>query len=349
MAHSMDGMIVAACLAGICAGTAIAEPPDADLGNWRGPCYNCYNYAVNSKDVYFAQLAPPFTCDNMRTQVIASGLVAVDWSEGDPIPECDSGCLVALVADIDDADPDNHDFHWYRLNANGRWSHKQGQRPATEHGGGGQAPGTWDPTQAAARGSYETFCGFFCVPTGEDLELEGTLSWELLDFLARLREMQQSGVEPPPLDLDFPMIKPLYDRLPSGIPVPDPQWEHLPGFGGLSLQFSPLLDPTLPPYLVVNAGIVAVYNNLDGPFVNIQYVADDRGLEPYLRSLLGGSEGCNPADLAPPYGVLDLADINAFVAGFINQDPATDIAPPFGVWDLADINAFAEAFGLGCP
>lgn len=56
-----------------------------------------------------------------------------------------------------------------------------------------------------------------------------------------------------------------------------------------------------------------------------------------------------PADLAPPTGVLDLADINAFVAGFTANDAISDLAEPFGVWDLSDINAFVAAFSAGCP
>ena len=56
-----------------------------------------------------------------------------------------------------------------------------------------------------------------------------------------------------------------------------------------------------------------------------------------------------PADLAEPFGVLDLADINAFVTGFVTQDSDADLAEPFGVFDLADINAFVNAFAAGCP
>jgi hypothetical protein len=58
---------------------------------------------------------------------------------------------------------------------------------------------------------------------------------------------------------------------------------------------------------------------------------------------------CNDADLAEPFGVLDLADVNGFVAAFVNQQPAADIAAPTGVWDLADVNAFVAAFNAGCP
>jgi hypothetical protein len=58
---------------------------------------------------------------------------------------------------------------------------------------------------------------------------------------------------------------------------------------------------------------------------------------------------CNPADIAAPFGVLDLADIGAFVAGFTGQDAIADLAPPAGVFDLQDIQAFVGAFTSGCP
>jgi len=59
--------------------------------------------------------------------------------------------------------------------------------------------------------------------------------------------------------------------------------------------------------------------------------------------------GCNDADLVEPFGVLDLADVQAFIAAFTGQEPAADIAEPTGVWDLADVQAFIGAFGAGCP
>lgn len=58
---------------------------------------------------------------------------------------------------------------------------------------------------------------------------------------------------------------------------------------------------------------------------------------------------CNEADLAAPFGVLDLGDIGAFVQGFTSQDPAADLADPAGVFDLADLQAFIVAFTAGCP
>lgn len=62
-----------------------------------------------------------------------------------------------------------------------------------------------------------------------------------------------------------------------------------------------------------------------------------------------GPMPCNAADLAEPFEVLDLTDIDAFIAAFVAQDPAADIAVPFGVIDLSDIDAFIAAFLGGCP
>jgi hypothetical protein len=56
-----------------------------------------------------------------------------------------------------------------------------------------------------------------------------------------------------------------------------------------------------------------------------------------------------PADIAPPSGVLDLSDINAFTAAFIASDPIADLAAPLGVFDLGDVNAFVASFVAGCP
>ena len=57
---------------------------------------------------------------------------------------------------------------------------------------------------------------------------------------------------------------------------------------------------------------------------------------------------CGPADLAPPLGLLDLADINAFVAAFLDQGPVADLDAN-GIFDLSDVVMFVEGFVAGCP
>lgn len=76
------------------------------------------------------------------------------------------------------------------------------------------------------------------------------------------------------------------------------------------------------------------------------------GSQGFGLAIVGGVRAiagpCSPADLAEPYGVLDLSDVSAFATGFAAGDPASDIVSD-GVFDLADINAFIEAFLAGCP
>jgi V8-like Glu-specific endopeptidase len=68
-----------------------------------------------------------------------------------------------------------------------------------------------------------------------------------------------------------------------------------------------------------------------------------------LRFAPCGPASCGDADLTEPFGVLDLADVQGFVMGFLKLDPATDLAAPEGVWDLNDVSAFVSSFEGGCP
>lgn len=58
--------------------------------------------------------------------------------------------------------------------------------------------------------------------------------------------------------------------------------------------------------------------------------------------------GCNPADIAPQFGILDLADISLFINAFVTTQPPADIDGN-GIWDLTDINQFVMTFTAGCP
>ncbi len=54
------------------------------------------------------------------------------------------------------------------------------------------------------------------------------------------------------------------------------------------------------------------------------------------------------AELAEPFGLLDLADITGFISAFSAGGPAADLDGS-GLLDLADINLFVTAFTAGCP
>ncbi len=57
---------------------------------------------------------------------------------------------------------------------------------------------------------------------------------------------------------------------------------------------------------------------------------------------------CSPIDYTEPFGLLDLADIVAFITAFSASDPAADLTEPIGLLDLADVLAFVQAFQTGC-
>jgi hypothetical protein len=54
------------------------------------------------------------------------------------------------------------------------------------------------------------------------------------------------------------------------------------------------------------------------------------------------------ADLAQPFGVLDMADLMAFVGRFSAQDASVDFVEPTGMFDLADIIFFVNQYLGGC-
>lgn len=60
------------------------------------------------------------------------------------------------------------------------------------------------------------------------------------------------------------------------------------------------------------------------------------------------NQSCNISDVAEPFGLLDLADVQGFVSAFMTSDPLADIAPPYGTLDLADLHVFIESFLAGC-
>ncbi|MAY73780.1 MAG: hypothetical protein CMJ31_03470 [Phycisphaerae bacterium] len=70
---------------------------------------------------------------------------------------------------------------------------------------------------------------------------------------------------------------------------------------------------------------------------------------PTLRDPLNQGGPCSDADLAKPFGALDIADVVAFLNLFGAMDPAADLAAPFGTFDIADVVTFLNLFGAACP
>lgn len=96
--------------------------------------------------------------------------------------------------------------------------------------------------------------------------------------------------------------------------------------------------------IVAAASCTGMFDTLDAPCnYSLEYTPTEVRL-----AYSAGPCPCNDADIAPPFGQLDLGDIAAFSSGFLTQDPIADLDGN-GVYDLRDIAIFVGGFQAGCP
>lgn len=144
---------------------------------WGTPCYepqewstcrianNCYNYANNRQTDTFAQPGngggTTFNLYNQDVNQVISELRAAAIADGLELTDAGSSSLtgktkIALVLWPE------QDFHWYRQDCNGRWSHKRGEDEPTNLDF--QQNPILSP-EAADRGPYTVFVGYFFTPS----------------------------------------------------------------------------------------------------------------------------------------------------------------------------------------
>lgn len=141
-----------------------ATAPDYDPAYWNdNPITlrnnNCYNYANNHATNTFAQpgrgtgqMYGSIDCPEVRAAAVRDGLkVAPNFGVETP------GWYVALVI------WPGYDYHWYRQDRNGCWSHKPGGTAARNYDNSGQPIS--DP-QTCDRGPYTNFCSFMATDDG---------------------------------------------------------------------------------------------------------------------------------------------------------------------------------------
>jgi len=100
-----------------------------------------------------------------------------------------------------------------------------------------------------------------------------------------------------------------------------------------------------------NPHTIAADTSAAGPITGTRFIASNDPDTPSLEIVVSGevvSPPC-PADVAEPFSVLDLLDVNAFVGAFVAQDPLADLAEPYGTFDLFDVSLFSSSFVAGCP
>jgi hypothetical protein len=142
--------------------------PRFNPGKWNNfpkICHdnNCYNYANNKITDTFAQpgrgsgaaLPSVPNCKGTAMAAISDGQKPVT-PNFEPEEPCPAGQWIALVI------WPGQDYHWYRCDSSGMWSHKPGPTPARNTDNRGRPIA--DP-RTCARGYYTVFCGFYqCIP-----------------------------------------------------------------------------------------------------------------------------------------------------------------------------------------
>jgi hypothetical protein len=187
------------------------EVPDYDPDYWNQDGVrqwnNCYNYAMNKETGTIAQpglayeggdnppLQPqeptsnPFDiCDYVAWYAVMDGyiqpasvpsdepaLASYLTNEGDDPGECGGGpgytkVALAVAPVFDDA---GGDYHWYRRDSNGKWSHKPGRTAAKNTDA---CNNEITNPETACRGEYELFCGYYCTASTSSAQNTGTIT-----------------------------------------------------------------------------------------------------------------------------------------------------------------------------
>jgi hypothetical protein len=128
---------------------------------------NCYNYACNIPTGTFAQpgratgnpYPRPIDCPGVDAGARSDGLRPINCERGCGCSDCCHKVALAVAPS-----PTFNDYHWYRLDRDGRWSHKPGGTEATNLDDSGNT--ITDP-RTADRGRYTVFCGCYCVCEGK--------------------------------------------------------------------------------------------------------------------------------------------------------------------------------------
>lgn len=137
-----------------------------EWNDWNGIQYNnnCYNYACNIQTGTYAQ--PGRASGNGYSAIncaeVTDGAISDGLKEHSPCNDSCSGCCHTVALAMDTVEP--RDYHWYRLDRDGTWSHKPGWGEATNLDNSGNI--ITDP-RTADRGRYNEFCGCFCVCKNE--------------------------------------------------------------------------------------------------------------------------------------------------------------------------------------
>jgi RHS repeat-associated protein len=155
----------------------LGSPPNYDPALWNDPRYmdvnNCYSYAVDDPVAFPQRTFTPqpgnaggsplrdVTVSDVTQAAIADGLRYLGPALSPTTSVAPGEHVVALVVDP------GKDYHWYRQNPNGTWSHKRGITEVRNVDASNRRivnPNTADRNYG--RTNYREWGGYFAVPAG---------------------------------------------------------------------------------------------------------------------------------------------------------------------------------------
>lgn|ERR1044072_1215129 len=151
-------------------------PRNIDWGSGSTSRGNCYRYACDAP-AGLGESHSPFpggvdpgrhiTCADIMDGARRDGAV-----NPNPNGTCPVGHrkIAGVIQDASDRGPGN-DFHWYRQNPNGRWTHKRGAHAEESTDASGNV--ILDPATAnrhyPGSSDYDGFCGYLCAPVNMNI------------------------------------------------------------------------------------------------------------------------------------------------------------------------------------
>lgn len=95
---------------------------------------------------------------------------------------------------------------------------------------------------------------------------------------------------------------------------------------------------------------VATFPGLPNAFATSQFASDHRPVvADFILPLVPADPGCSPADLAEPFGTVNVFDLFAYLGLYNAGDPAADLAEPFASINVFDLFAYLGVYNEGCP
>ena len=129
---------------------------------------NCYAYAINKYDPYATQkrnpgnVMRPYGCQQVMEGVLRDNPEISRHPQGYG-KTCPKGHYKGFLAV--DENPKTNDFHFWRQEADGHWTHKLGSNlPSSVDASGRPIRNPEMSNRDFGRHFYSESCGYFCVP-----------------------------------------------------------------------------------------------------------------------------------------------------------------------------------------